>query len=540
MWVLCVVTLGYAVERHKFKSCHDASFCERNRRDSHGPYVVLADTLETNLTRVTFQVSNQEFPKQKHVRFTVDLLVNDVVRVRANEIDPLHPRFELVDILEKPAIASITSPVSSAFRGKDAFQLQWENKLVLIEFNPLRIHYEVNSNRVLSFNSKDLFNFEVYRQKVEAAAPKVDVDPVPSEQPVEISEKTSHSSEEASQQQAQVGITADQPTAGYDPQEFPETSPGMWEETFGGSKDSKTKGPASFGADIHFHNTKYIFGLPEHASRFALQNTKGAGSHFSNPYRLYNLDVFRYELNEPMALYGSIPFILGHNPKYSSGIYWNNAAETFVDVFELTSDIKDRVSHFMSESGILDLFLFVGSNPKQIVDKYTFLTGRPQLPQLFSIAYHQCRWNYNDEADVDGVDKGFDQHAIPYDVLWLDIEHTDGKKYFTWDSQKFPNPVAMQERLQAKKRKMVTIIDPHIKRDQGYKVHKEAQEKGYYVKTSSGSDFEGHCWPGSSGYLDFLNPEVQAFWAQQFKFDSYIGSTASLYTWNDMNEVLWK
>ena len=26
------------------------------------------------------------------------------------------------------------------------------------------------------------------------------------------------------------------------------------------------------------------------------------------------------------------------------------------------------------------------------------------------------------------VDKGFDEHDIPYDVLWLDIEHTDGKK----------------------------------------------------------------------------------------------------------------
>jgi hypothetical protein len=55
------------------------------------------------------------------------------------------------------------------------------------------------------------------------------------------------------------------------------------------------------------------------------------------------------------------------------------------------------------------------------------------LPQRFATAYHQCRWNYKNEQDVREVDAGFDEHDIPYDVLWLDIEHTDGKKYFTWD-----------------------------------------------------------------------------------------------------------
>ena len=36
--------------------------------------------------------------------------------------------------------------------------------------------------------------------------------------------------------------------------------------------------------------------------------------HFRNtdPYRLYNLDVFEYELNNPMALYGSVPVMLAH------------------------------------------------------------------------------------------------------------------------------------------------------------------------------------------------------------------------------------
>lgn len=41
---------------------------------------------------------------------------------------------------------------------------------------------------------------------------------------------------------------------------------------------------------------------------------------------------------------------------------------------------------------------------------------------------HVCRWNYKDEPDAYAVDAGFDEHSIPYDVLWLDIEHTNGKR----------------------------------------------------------------------------------------------------------------
>lgn len=82
------------------------------------------------------------------------------------------------------------------------------------------------------------------------------------------------------------------------------------------------------------------------------------------------------------------------------------------------------------------------------------LLGYQAMPPLFSLGYHQCRWNYEDEADVKDVDAGFDRHAIPYDVIWLDIEHTDGKRYFTWDPKLFPDPVGLQRHLQERNRKV--------------------------------------------------------------------------------------
>ena len=87
-----------------------------------------------------------------------------------------------------------------------------------------------------------------------------------------------------------------------------------------------------------------------------------------------------------------------------------------------------------------------------------------------------------DEKDVAQVHGKFEELNFPYDVLWLDIEHTDGKRYFTWDKNLFPNPIAMQESLSRHGRKMVTIVDPHLKRDDNYYIHREATQKGLYIK----------------------------------------------------------
>lgn len=100
----------------------------------------------------------------------------------------------------------------------------------------------------------------------------------------------------------------------------------------------------------------------------------------------------------------------------------------------------------------------------------------------------------------------------------------------------FPNPVEMQQNITRHGRKMVTIVDPHIKRDDAYPVHKEATSKGLYIKNKDGQDFDGWCWPGSSSYLDFTAPHVREWWARQFGLDKYLGSTLDLFTWNDMNE----
>ncbi|KAI3435452.1 Gal_mutarotas_2 domain-containing protein [Psidium guajava] len=320
-----------------------------------------------------------------------------------------------------------------------------------------------------------------------------------------------------------------------------------WEERFKSHTDSRPYGPQSISFDVSFYGADFVYGIPEHATSLALKPTRGPGIDHSEPYRLFNLDVFEYLHESPFGIYGSIPFMISHGKaRGTSGFFWLNAAEMQIDVLGegwdadsgiLLPSSQKRVDTFwMSEAGIVDTFFFIGPGPKDVVKQYISVTGTSAMPQLFATAYHQCRWNYRDEEDVENVDSKFDEHDIPYDVLWLDIEHTDGKRYFTWDRVLFPHPEEMQQKLAAKGRHMVTIVDPHIKRDESYHIHKEASMKGYYVKDASGNDFDGWCWSGSSSYIDMLNPEIRSWWGDKFSFENYVGSTPSLYIWNDMNE----
>ena len=69
---------------------------------------------------------------------------------------------------------------------------------------------------------------------------------------------------------------------------------------------------------------------------------------------------------------------------------------------------------------------------------------------------------------------------------------------------------------------MVTIIDPHIKRDSNYRIHQEADSQGLYVKKSDKTSvYEGWCWPGSSSWIDFTSPDIRKWWAEQFALDKY-------------------
>lgn len=247
-----------------------------------------------------------------------------------------------------------------------------------------------------------------------------------------------------------------------------------------------------------------------------------------------------------MTLYGAIPFMQAHRKDSTVGVFWLNAAETWIDIVKQkvssnpmslgTEGDIDTETHWISESGLLDVFVFLGPSPKDVVAQYSELTGYTHLPQHFALGYHQCRWNYVSDEDVKNVDANFDKNNIPYDVIWLDIEYTDHKKYFTWDPRAFPDPIGMEKQLDDHERKLVVIIDPHIKNVDKYSVSKELKSMSLGVNDKNNKLFEGWCWPGSSNWVDCFNPATIDWWRSLFTYKSFKGTGPNVFLWNDMNE----
>ncbi|KNC52351.1 glycosyl hydrolase family 31 protein [Thecamonas trahens ATCC 50062] len=508
---LCLAQVVLCVDRSNFKQCKDASFCSRLRATTPeaDSYAVMRESLRFTKGKLTAEVLNEA-----EVSFSLEIVFPstraDLIRVSLRESTPLVPRFEPNEALLDPVAARETASPEAVVLEEETdsvvvIALPQLGRKLRIVLDPLVVTLEdANGLALVALNSRNLLAFEHTRTK-----------PVP-----EVVGGAGEGEDAAPTPQA------DQLKA--------EEAAGMWEESWKGTTDSKKHGPQGVALDIDFPAFKHVYGIPEHAAPFSLPDTTGDEARYSDPYRLYNLDVFEYELDNEMALYGAVPFMVAHSAAGSVGALWLNAAETFIDVTTLGGG--GRGSRWMSETGVIDVFLMVGPAPADVLAQYAGLTGAAALPPVFSISYHQCRWNYRDEDDVRMVDAKFDEHNIPYDVLWLDIEHTDGKRYFTWDATKFPAPKAMIDGLAAKGRKMVTIIDPHIKRDNNYYVYRDASAAGHFIKDASGSEYDGFCWPGSSAWLDLVSPAVRDYWASLFAFDTYVGSTPTLFTWNDMNE----
>ncbi|CAG0915050.1 unnamed protein product [Notodromas monacha] len=521
--LLSVVFPAMTVDHSKFKTCDQSSFCRRNRGMQKGMsgYEVIQDSLEVTDDAVRAMLINTK----NQVEFILEITALDKnsLHLVINEKNPLHPRYVVRDALFEDLKTIKGFHLESKNTEKAVVEMGNFHPASKIElkFKPFTLDLYSGGDLVISTNSRGLFNIEHLREK-KNPAPAVDDAPADSEE----SNK----------------MDSDHPG-----QPDEDDVPGMWEEHFQSHFDSKVRGPESISCDFSFIGAEEVYGIPEHADNFALKETKS-----SDPYRLYNLDVFEYESWSKMALYGSIPFVVAVGEKRSVGLLWLNGAETWIDVQKgpetaVMSSIVNLMSgsnrrspqvdtHWISESGVIDVYFLLGPGPKDVMSQYGALSGNTPLPPHFALGFHHSRWNYNDENDVKSVDSRMDEVNFPYDFLWLDIEHTDGKKYFTWDAVKFPHPKDMIENLVSKGRKMVTIIDPHIKKDNGYFVHADAQANDLYVKNKDGNEYDGWCWPGSSGYLDFFNPKVQEYWSQQFTLDKYQGSTLDLYTWNDMNE----
>jgi alpha-glucosidase len=246
-------------------------------------------------------------------------------------------------------------------------------------------------------------------------------------------------------------------------------------------------------------------------------------------YVNWNTDAAMHSITTD-PLYKTFPFFIGLHSDLSYGLFFDNTHKSY---FDFGATIDEQMSWFGADGGDMNYYFFGAQGLRNIIQDYTWLTGRMEMPPLWSLGYQQCRWSYMSAQEVLGVAKKFRERNIPADVMYCDIDYMDGYKIFTWNKETFPDPKGMIDELKSMDFKLVTIVDPGIKIEDGYQQYKEGVDKGYFATYPNGELYVGSVWPGRCHFPDFLNEEVREWWGAAFTALADPGVEGF---WNDMNE----
>jgi alpha-glucosidase len=252
-------------------------------------------------------------------------------------------------------------------------------------------------------------------------------------------------------------------------------------------------------------------------------------------YVMWNTDTYMHDAaTDPM--YVSVPFYLALRHGKAHGVFLDNTGRSFFDI----GHDHPGLMTFGASGGDMDYYFINGPDPKDVIERYTDLTGRMPLPPLWSLGYNQCRYSYYPESRVRLLANTFREKKIPADVIWLDIDYQDNYKPFTWNRERFPDPKKMLSDLRAEHFRVVCIVDPHPKKEKGYVPYDEGIKKNYFVKNPDGTVYQGPVWPshaqqspGPSVFPDFSNPAARQWWGKLYRGLEDDGIAG---IWNDMDE----
>lgn len=199
--------------------------------------------------------------------------------------------------------------------------------------------------------------------------------------------------------------------------------------------------------------------------------------------------------------YKNIPFYLTNR---GYGVLVNHPERVS---FEVATEMVTR-TEFSVEGGYLDYFLINGPTMKEVLMRYTDLTGKPSLPAPWTFGLWlstSFTTNYDEETVMSFVDgmlnRGIPLRTFHFDCFWMKEFHWSD---FVWDSRVFPDPRGMLERIKAKGLNICVWINSYIGQESC--LFDEGMEKGYFIKRSNGQVWQWDMWQPGMAVVDFTNP----------------------------------
>ena len=199
--------------------------------------------------------------------------------------------------------------------------------------------------------------------------------------------------------------------------------------------------------------------------------------------------------------YKNIPFFLS-NKGY--GVLVNHPERVSL---EFGTENVTKTS-FCVKGGSLDYFFFNGPTMKDVLTRYTDLSGKPALPAPWTFGLWlstSFTTNYDEEtvmSFIDGMlDRGIPLRTFHFDCFWMKAFHWSD---FVWDEKVFPDPAGMLSRIKAKGLNICVWINPYI--GQESVLFAEGKENGYFVKRPNGDVWQWDMWQPGMALVDFTNP----------------------------------
>lgn len=232
-------------------------------------------------------------------------------------------------------------------------------------------------------------------------------------------------------------------------------------------------------------------------------------------------------LEDTVSFYGAHNFIV-ISGVLTLGIYVDYPSSLTFDIGFTRAD--ELVIH--CQKADLDLYIIEGDDAYDITRQFRKMIGRSYIPPKFAFGFGQSRWGYRTAEDFLEVARGYRDHHIPIDMIYMDIDYMDDYKDFTV-SKEFTDFPGFVDHMKQNGIRLIPIIDAGVKIEEGYEIYEEGVKSHYFCKKKDGSNFVAAVWPGYTHLPDVLNPEARRWFGSKYRLLTEQGIEGF---WNDMNE----
>lgn len=279
-------------------------------------------------------------------------------------------------------------------------------------------------------------------------------------------------------------------------------------------------------------NEEQYFGLGEKA---------GEMDRYGKRYRMLSVDPMGYDAQYTDPLYKHIPFYITRNKQtnISFGIFYDNMAQSIFDMGQEMDNYHGWYRYYQSMAGDLDYYIILGPEVKDVVQKYSWLTGKTIFAPKWSFGYSGSTMTYTDAPDAQKQLKKFidkcEEHNIICDSFQLSSGYTsigDKRYVFNWNTDKFPDAKGFINEYHDKGVRLCANIKPALLKD--HPAFNELKEQNMFIMDGKGETEMAQFWDEIGAYIDFTNEESVQWWKQ--KVTEQLLEYGIDSTWNDNNE----